>query len=51
MPPEFGGKWGTTQQLPSAYPAMCGIQREVDLFKISKLRYIWTIDLINDLRR
>ena len=29
MPPEFGRKWGT---VPSAYPAVSGIQREADLF-------------------
>ena len=26
MPPEFSGKWGG---VPTAYPAMCGIQREI----------------------
>ena len=31
MPPEFGIQWGT-ECLNIRYPAVCGIQREVDLF-------------------
>ena len=34
MPPELGGKWAT-ECLPSAYPALCGIQREADLTRQS----------------
>ena len=29
MPPEFGRKWGT--EVPSAYSAVCGIQRKANL--------------------
>ena len=35
MPPELNGKWGTERlntRFPSAYPAVCGIRREADLF-------------------
>ena len=37
--PELGGKWGTeclNTRFPSAYPAVCGIQREADFLTISK---------------
>ena len=37
MPPEFGRKWGTeclNTRFPSAYPAVCGIQREADFYNI-----------------
>ena len=37
MPPKFGRKWGTecvNTRVPSAYPAVCGIQREAGIYII-----------------
>ena len=38
MHPEFGSKWGT--EVPSAYPAVRGIQREADFFYIKLYVYL-----------
>ena len=42
--PEFGGKWGTERLnirfIPSAYPAVCGIQLEFDFVNLVTFYYL-----------